>query len=143
AAVDELELPLLVVDPVLVSTTGTRLLDDDGIQMLCTELIPRAAVVTPNLPEAEVLSGKRIASPADVRLAAERLRDMGARCAIVTGGHGTGRDSVDVVFDGRTFTELRTARVGPPGVHGTGCAFASAVAAGLAAGFSPVEAARA
>src|SRR5437879_2065601 len=60
AAVEELQLPLVVVDPVLVSTSGTRLLDDDGIQMLCAELIPRAAVVTANLPEAEVLSGRRI-----------------------------------------------------------------------------------
>lgn len=142
AAVEDLELPLVVVDPVLVSSSGTRLLDDDGVEMLCTELIPRAAVVTPNLPEAEALSGKRIASPHDVRIAARRIREMGAQSVIVTGGHGTGRESVDVVFDGRTFTELRTARIATPGVHGTGCAFASAVAAGLALGHRPVDAAR-
>ena len=142
AAVEELELPLVVVDPVLVSTSGTRLLDDDGIQMLCAELIPRAAVVTPNLPEAEVLSGKRIVSLDDVRSAARRIREMGAQSVVVTGGHGTGEDSVDVMFDGRRFTELRSARVPTRGVHGTGCAFASAVAAGLALGFAPVEAAR-
>src|SRR5438445_6201726 len=122
AAIEELALPFVVVDPVLVSTSGTRLLDDDGIQMLCTELIPRAAVVTPNLPEAEVLSGKRIASLDEVRSAARRIRDMGARIVIITGGHGTGSESIDVVFDGRTFAELRTARTAAPRVHGTGCA---------------------
>src|SRR5437773_7245248 len=135
AAVEELELPLVVIDPVLVSASGTRLLDDDGIQMLRTELIPRAAVITPNLPEAEVLSGKRIESVEDVRTAARRIREMGAQTVVVTGGHGTGPESLDVIFDGRTFTELRTARLATPGVHGTGCAFASAVAAGLALGF--------
>src|SRR5437899_1344401 len=116
AAIEELALPFVVVDPVLVSTSGTRLLDDDGVQMLCTELIPRAAVVTPNLPEAEVLSGKRIASLDDVRSAARRIREMGAQSVVVTGGHGTGEESVDVMFDGRRFTELRSARVPTRGV---------------------------
>src|SRR5437588_892732 len=90
AAIEELELPLLVVDPIIASTSGTRLLDDDGIQMLSTELIPRAAIVTPNWPEAEVLSGIRIASIEDVRRAAARIRDIGAEAVLVTGGHGTG-----------------------------------------------------
>ena len=142
AAIEELELPLLVVDPVIASTSGTRLLDDDGIQMLSTELIPRAAIVTPNWPEAEVLSGIRIASIADLRRAAARIRDIGAEAVLVTGGHGTGDEIVDLLFDGRVFTELRTARVGGAGAHGTGCAFASAVAAGLALGHAPAEAAR-
>src|SRR2546427_304364 len=88
AAIQEMELPLVVVDPVLVSTSGQRLLDDDGVQMLCAELIPRAAVVTPNLPEAEVLSGKRIVSLDDVRSAARRIREMGAQSRGVTRGHG-------------------------------------------------------
>src|SRR5213594_3477714 len=83
AAIEELELPLVVVDPVLVSSSGTRLLDDDGIQMLCTELVPRSAVVTPNIPEAEVLSGKRIASMDDAREAAKRIHGMGAQSVVV------------------------------------------------------------
>ena len=86
AAIEELELPLVVVDPVLVSTSGTRLLDDDGIQMLCTELVPRCAVVTPNIPEAEVLSGKRITSMDDAREAARRIAGIGAQAVVVTGG---------------------------------------------------------
>ena|SRR5947207_11517151 len=142
AAIEELELPLVVVDPVLVSSSGTRLLDDDGIQMLCTELVPRSAVVTPNIPEAEVLSGKRIASMDEAREAAKRIHGMGAQSVVVTGGHGTGEESIDVFFDGHMFTELRTARVKTRAVHGTGCAFAAALAAGLASGFKPVQAAR-
>jgi hydroxymethylpyrimidine/phosphomethylpyrimidine kinase len=142
AAIEELELPFVVVDPVLISTSGTRLLDDDGIQMLCAELIPRCAVVTPNIPEAEVLSGKRITSMNDAREAAKRIRDVGAQAVVVTGGHGTGDESIDLFFDGRTFTEMRTARLPGGSVHGTGCAYAAALAAGLASGFKAVQAAR-
>jgi hydroxymethylpyrimidine/phosphomethylpyrimidine kinase len=142
AAIEELELALVVVDPVLVSSSGTRLLDDDGIAMLRTELIARCAVVTPNIPEAEVLSGKRIGSLDDAREAARRIRGMGAEAVVVTGGHGNGDESVDLFFDGHTFTELRTARVHTGEVHGTGCAFAAALAAGLASGFKAVQAAR-
>ena len=90
AAIAELELPLVVVDPVLVSTSGERLLDDDGVQTLCTELLPRARVVTPNIPEAEALSGRRIPSLDDAREAARRIHDMGPAAVIITGGHGTG-----------------------------------------------------
>src|SRR6187455_767333 len=78
AAIEELDLALVVVDPVLVSTSGARLLDDDGVQALCAELIPLARVVTPNVPEAEVLSGVRISTPNDARKAARRIHDMGA-----------------------------------------------------------------
>jgi hydroxymethylpyrimidine/phosphomethylpyrimidine kinase len=142
AAIGELELPLVVVDPVFVSTSGARLLDDDGIRALCAELIPRAAVVTPNIPEAETLSGIRISSLDDVRAAARRIREMGGESVIVTGGHADGRDVIDVLFDGDVFTEFRTERVpDAAAVHGTGCAFASAVAAGLALGLSRAEAA--
>jgi hydroxymethylpyrimidine/phosphomethylpyrimidine kinase len=142
AAIGELELPLVVVDPVFVSSTGARLLDDDGIRELCAELIPRAAVVTPNIPEAEALSGMRISSIDEVRAAARRIREMGAESVIVTGGHSSGDQAVDVLFDGHVFTEFRTARVPDARlVHGTGCAFASAVAACLALGHDRAEAA--
>ena len=110
AAIEELELPLVVVDPVMISSSGTRLLDDDGVQTMRKELLQHARVVTPNFPEAEVLSGKRIASADDARAAARRIHDMGAAAVIVTGGHGTGRESVDLLFDGRAFAELRTRR---------------------------------
>lgn len=142
AAIDEMELPLVVVDPVMVSSSGARLLDADGVQMLITELLPRAAVATPNIPEAEALAGFRIRSPEDARRAAARIREMGAAAVIVTGGHGTGADVVDLIYDGVTFTECRTARIEQGPTHGTGCTFASAVAAGLALEQPLVESAR-
>ncbi len=88
AAIAELDLPLVVLDPVLVSSSGERLLDEDGVRALCAELLPRARVVTPNIPEAEALSGRRIQSMDDAREAARRIHDMGAAAVIITGGHG-------------------------------------------------------
>jgi len=136
AAISELELPMVVLDPVIASTSGTRLLDDEGIQAMLTELIPRVRVITPNLPEAEVLSGRRIASPDDAREAARRIRDLGAGAVIIKGGHRRDAEIVDLLLDGDAFTEYRTPRVTGPAARGTGCAFASAVAAHLAAGHS-------
>ena len=141
AAIEELDLPLVVVDPVMVSKSGTRLLDDDGVRTMCTELVPRAFIVTPNLPEAEVLSGTTIASPGDAREAARRIHGIGGASVIITGGHGTGHEIVDLLFDGRAFSEFRTPRIETRNTHGTGCTFASAIAACLALGMSPEEAA--
>jgi hydroxymethylpyrimidine/phosphomethylpyrimidine kinase len=144
AAIAELELPLVVLDPVLVSSSGERLLDEDGVRALCAELLPRARVVTPNIPEAEALSGRRIQSMDDAHEAARRIHDMGAAAVIITGGHGvtshaaprTSHPSevVDLLFDAGAFFELRVPRVESPHTHGTGCTFASAVAASLALG---------
>ena len=143
AAIAGMELPLVVVDPVLVSSSGERLLDADGVRALCAELLPRARVVTPNIPEAAALSGCGIESMADVYEAARRIQDMGAAAVIVTGGHGherglglraEGSEVVDLLFDGHTFHELRVPRVESRHTHGTGCTFASALAAGLALG---------
>jgi len=142
AAIDELELAMVVVDPVLASSSGERLLDEDGVRALSSELLRRAQVVTPNIPEAEALSGVRIASPDDARRAAKRIREMGAEAVIITGGHGPGPDIVDLLYDGHNFTELRTARIEAGPTHGTGCTFASAVAAGLALGCPLEKAAR-
>jgi hydroxymethylpyrimidine/phosphomethylpyrimidine kinase len=145
AAIAELDLPLVVVDPVLVSSSGERLLDADGVQTLCLELFPRARVVTPNIPEAEALSGRRIASSDDAREAARRIHGMGAAAVVITGGHAKWDDEgsesaserpqvLDLLFDGRDFHEFRVTRVDSRQTHGTGCTFASAVAAGLALG---------
>ena len=146
AAIEELELPLVVLDPVLVSTSGDRLLDPDGVQTLCMELMPLARVVTPNIPEAEALSGRSIGSAQQAREAARRIHDMGAASVIVTGGHavwdgdtgpraeGAAPQIIDLLFDGHVFHEFRTARIDTRPTHGTGCTFASAVAAGLALG---------
>src|SRR5580765_1668119 len=129
AAIDELDLAKVVVDPVLVATSGDPLLDDDGVQVMRTELLPRALVVTPNLPEAEILSGYPIRSKEDLQEAARRIHDLGPTAVIITGGHGQGDVVVDVLYDGDRFLEFRTDRVPNPPVHGTGCTFSSAVAA--------------
>jgi hydroxymethylpyrimidine/phosphomethylpyrimidine kinase len=139
AAIKELELPFLVVDPVLSSSRGDRLLDDDGVQMLRTELLPLAHVVTPNVPEAEVLSGKRIDSDDDLKEAARRIHDLGAAAVVITGGHRPPTtehrppEVIDILFDGHRFLEFHTSRV-DSGAHGTGCTFAAAIAAYLALG---------
>ena len=140
AAIEELELPMVVVDPVILATSGDRLLDEDGVQALRAELLPRAMVVTPNIPEAEVLSGRTIRSIEDARAAAVRIHEMGASSVIVTGGHAPGDGIVDLLFDGAQFTELQIARIQTSHTHGTGCTFASAVAAFLARGESLVDA---
>jgi len=160
AAIDELDLPLVVVDPVMVSTDGRRLLDADGEQAMRLALFPRARVVTPNVPEAEVLSGMRITSPDDLREAARRIHGMGPRAVIITGGHATFEHEtrrrehgtrkaepdipkvVDLLYDGHEIHEFSAPRVDAPGTHGTGCAYASAIAAALALGISLPDAAR-
>jgi hydroxymethylpyrimidine/phosphomethylpyrimidine kinase len=112
---------------------------------MITELLPRARVVTPNVPEAEALSGRRISSAEDARDAARAIRDMGAAAVIITGGHRTehaGPEVVDLLFDGHEFHEFRASRIDSLHTHGTGCTFASAVAAGLALGHTLADAAQ-
>ena len=133
AAVESLDLPLVVVDPVMVAKSGDRLLDDDGIRALCAELIPRALVITPNIPEAEVLSGRSIESIEDARAAAEEIYQRAGTAVVLKGGHREG-DIIDLLFDGHLFTEYQMSRVESRHTHGTGCSFASAIAARLALG---------
>ena len=140
AAITELELPLVVVDPVMIAKSGARLLDEDGIAMLRAELLPRCAVVTPNIPEAEVLSGRRIESIEHARAAAHDIHQLGGSAVVITGGHAAGDEIVDLLFDGGMFTELHISRIDTTSTHGTGCTFASAVAAHLALGHSVVDA---
>ena len=123
----------LVVDPVMVAKGGARLLRDDAVDALRERMLPLAAVVTPNIPEAEVLVGRRIASLEDRRAAARELVAMGARAAIVKGGHADG-DAVDVYFDGTDLVELRAERVATANTHGSGCVFSAAITAHLARG---------
>lgn len=140
AAVEDLELPLVVLDPVLASSSGARLLDHDGVQTLMLELLPRVLVVTPNLPEAEALSGVRIQSADDVRRAAKQLHAMGAANVIIKGGHRNAQSPVtspqppivDLLFDGREFHELRVPHTAGANLRGTGCSHSSALAAFLA-----------
>ncbi len=136
AAIRELDLPMVVVDPVMVAKSGDALVDEDGVRAMRAELLPRALVVTPNIPEAEILSGSRIHSLADARAAARRIH-AGAKCAVVVkGGHAAGDQIVDLLFDGDGFTEFPTPRIHTRNTHGTGCTFASALAAHLALGHS-------
>jgi hydroxymethylpyrimidine/phosphomethylpyrimidine kinase len=138
-AVREFELSLLVVDPVMVAKGGAKLLRDDAIDALREKLIPLAAVVTPNLPEAEVLLGRPIASLDERKQAARDLVAMGAGAAVVKGGHA--EDAIDVYFDGSQMIELRTERIDTDNTHGSGCVFSAAIAAWLARGADPLQAA--
>jgi hydroxymethylpyrimidine/phosphomethylpyrimidine kinase len=143
ATIAELDLPLVVVDPVMLAKSGDRLLDEDAVTAITRELLRRAHVVTPNIPEAEVLSGGlSIRTLEDVREAARRIHGRGAHAVVIKGGHGEGAELVDVLFDGHTFTEFRTPRIDTRNTHGTGCTFASAIAAHLALGHPLVEATR-
>jgi hydroxymethylpyrimidine/phosphomethylpyrimidine kinase len=140
AAVKALDLPLLVVDPVMIAKSGDALLDDEGVQMMCAELLPLARVVTPNIPEAEALSGRAVRTLHDVREAARRIRQLGPAAVVVKGGHRQGDEVVDVLLDGDEIVELAVPRIATRNTHGTGCTFASAVAAFLARGETLAEA---
>ena len=124
----------LVVDPVMVAKSGDRLLDADALDALTRDLLPLAAVVTPNLPEAEVLAGIPVRTLDDQREAARRIVALGARAVVVKGGHAQSSEIVDVLFDGQAFTEFRGERVPGTSTHGTGCTFSAAIAAQLALG---------
>jgi hydroxymethylpyrimidine/phosphomethylpyrimidine kinase len=133
----------LVVDPVMVATSGDTLLLKDAQTAVRDLLLPVALVVTPNVPEAEALTGVRVDGLESMREAARRLHTMGARWAVVKGGHlPIEGEAVDLVYDGRDFTELRAPHVLTKNTHGTGCTFSSAIAAGLARGLEPPEAIR-
>ena len=135
----------LVVDPVLRATSGGELLSSDAVELLLDQLLPLATVVTPNLAEAEVLGGRPVRSVEGMREAARVIQAFGARYVLVTGGHlGKSEDAVDVLFDGQAFMELRQPRIEAAHTHGTGCTFASGIAAGLALGMDvPAAAAQA
>jgi hydroxymethylpyrimidine/phosphomethylpyrimidine kinase len=124
----------LVVDPVLIASSGARLLEEDAVETLVARVFPLATVVTPNLAEAEVLVGT-----GSKRELAERLCDLGAPAAIVTGGHG---EPVDHLFDGTRHVEIRVARHEVAATHGSGCTHSATLAALLARGESLEEAAR-
>ena len=134
AAILDLDLPLVVVDPVMVAKGGHKLLEDDAISALRTELLRRAHIVTPNVPEAEVLAGISIASLDDMHAAAARILELGPRVVLVKGGHLDGPESVDVACTTHGSFEVRRPRVATRNTHGTGCTLSSAIAANLARG---------
>lgn len=141
AAVTRWQIPNLVVDPVMVATSGETLLRREAQAALRERLLPLATVVTPNLPEAEALTGRPVASIDDMQQAARALHDLGARWVVVKGGHlDESQDAVDVVYDGGEFAALRSPRLPARNTHGTGCTFSAAIAAGLARGLEPFAA---
>ncbi|MBI1621745.1 bifunctional hydroxymethylpyrimidine kinase/phosphomethylpyrimidine kinase [Aquamicrobium zhengzhouense] len=132
-----------VVDPVMVATSGDRLLQEDAIDTLKAEILPQAAIVTPNLPEAALLTGLPVARTEDEMIVQARaLVDMGAGAALVKGGHGTGPESVDILFDGQDIARLSAPRIDTRNTHGTGCTLSAAITAGLARGLSLIDAVR-
>ena len=129
----------LVVDPVMVAKSGDSLLRQEAVSALKELMVPLAAVVTPNIPEAETLTGLSITSDEDMREAARRIVGMGARAVVVKGGHREG-PATDLYHDGDSFREFTAPRFDTANTHGTGCTFASAVAAGLAQGLNTEDA---
>src|SRR5215471_7332796 len=116
----------VVHDPVMKSSSGTELLDAGGVKYVATELLKRSSVITPNVPEAEILSGLEIKDVAAMEAAARKIVEMGAKAVIVKGGHM--ERAVDVLFDGTELIQLGGDKVKSENTHGTGCTFASAIA---------------
>lgn len=133
------KLPAPVVDPVIVATSGDVLIDDEALQILKSKLIPLARVVTPNIPEAERLSGVSISTEADMRRAAEAIRSQGARAVLVKGGHTT--NATDVLLnENGDFVLFREEFIDVGDVHGSGCTLSAAIAACLGKGMTLEEA---
>ena len=125
----------IVLDPVMVATSGDRLLAPDAIEALRTKLIPRASLVTPNLPEAAALLDEPVASSeTDIEGQGKRLLAMGCRAVLIKGGHGKGAESIDYLFREAGVVALAAPRIATKNTHGTGCSLSSAIAAGLAKG---------
>lgn len=131
----------LVVDPVMVSKGGAVLLDSDAREAIIKELFGLALIVTPNIPEAEEITGRKIGTLADMKRAAEKIKSAGPQYVLLKGGHlETMADAIDVFFDGQTHYEIKAPRIETKNTHGTGCTFSAAVCAALARGFSPSDA---
>ena len=133
---------VLVVDPVVAASSGDPLLEAEALRTLVEELLPLAAVVTPNLPEAEAILGHAVSDDDEaVHSAAREIRALGPRCVVLKGGHRSGR-ARDVFFDGERWETLDAARIETPNTHGTGCTFSAAIAARIALGDGALDAVR-
>lgn len=139
-AISDFDIPFVVVDPVMLAKSGDGLTVDDAVEAMKVSLFPRAFVVTPNIPEAERLSGLAIATDDDRREAARRIHALGPSLVVIKGGHFSSPDIADLLYDGRDFAEFRHDRVPGRHTHGTGCTFAAALTAHLAAGRTVREA---
>ena len=140
-AIDHFKLPHVVLDPVMLATSGDTLVGQETVQVLVRELFPRATVVTPNLDEAALLLKRNINRVEELDAAAQDLLALGANAALLKGGHLAGSEVVDVLAQpGQPHTRLQSARIASRNVHGTGCTLSSAIAAHLALGY-PLDAA--
>jgi hydroxymethylpyrimidine/phosphomethylpyrimidine kinase len=129
----------VVVDPVMISTTGSRLLEKGAERALAERLFPRAALVTPNLHEAAALLDEAVAESVDeIKDQAQRLLAFGPSAVLIKGGHGSGTDATDIFYDGAAFRALSAPRIATANTHGTGCTLAAAIAALLVTG-APLE----
>ena len=128
----------IVVDPVMVATSGARLLQEEALQTLKTELLPLADVVTPNIPEAEILADMSITNAEEMRAAAKQIHDAYGCAVRLKGGHRV-NDANDLLYDGETFTWFEGRRIDNPNTHGTGCTLSSAIAANLVRNTSPAR----
>ena len=142
AAIESMELPNLVVDPVMVAKSGDHLLDDEAVHALRWTLLRLARVVTPNIPEAEVLAKMTVRTRDDMREAARRIAMLKPGAVVIKGGHLPGPEIVDVLLEHGEFTEFTGPRIEGRNTHGTGCTFAAAIAAQLAKGVALKEAVR-
>lgn len=132
----------VVLDPVMISTSGYHLLQQAAEKKLIAELMPLATVITPNIPEAEVISGLKIGSLKDMETAAAIMHQLGAKYVFLKGGHRPD-DAIDVFFDGRSFHHFTAPHIATANTHGTGCTLSSAMAANLARGYDMRDAAAA
>lgn len=131
----------IVTDPVMVSTSGSRLLSEDAVKALTEKLLPLSDIITPNIPEAEVLSGMKISSADDMERAAENIFDKTGSAVLLKGGHSI-NDANDLLFDNGKATWFEGARINTSNTHGTGCTLSSAIACGLAKGYSKKDSVR-
>lgn len=130
-----------VLDPVMVATSGARILKEDAIEVLIEKLLPIADIVTPNIPEAELISGMKIESQKDVDEACRIIRSKGVKNVIIKGGHfENSEESVDTLYDGQNHYELASPRIVTNNTHGTGCTYSAAIASYLALGYNMLEA---
>lgn len=134
-------LPALVVDPVLVSSVGAPLFTSEDVAGAYRSLLAHAVVATPNMPEAALLTGREVTDLPQMEEAARQIQSLGPRLVIVKGGRRRDAEATDVAFEGRSVTLLRAPWVDTPNVHGTGCTFSAAIAAKIALGYGPLEAA--
>lgn len=135
------DLPPIVLDPVMVSTSGYKLLSDDAKETLIKELFPLATLITPNLPEVEEILGIKVEDMEEMKEAAKELKKLGAKYVLIKGGH-LKNDATDLLFDGENFIYFKEQKINTNNTHGTGCTLSSAIASNLAKGMKIEDAVR-